>query len=114
MSQSMLRQTAFVIMTVALAAGPFSSSELLAQNARSSGIGQSAPAGPTISISMEDAVKMALESNLGLAADKLGPEMQAQALIAARAYYNPLFSTQLSRFDSVSAPSNPFDATATA
>jgi outer membrane protein TolC len=113
MSQSTLRQAAFVIFTVALAAGPLSTSEILAQS-RASGSGQSAaPQGPTISITMEDAVKMALESNLGLSADRLSPEIQAQLLAAAKAFYNPLFTTSLSRFDQVSAPSNPFDATAT-
>jgi outer membrane protein TolC len=114
MSQSTLRQAAFVIFTVALAAGPMSTSETLAQSAQPSGSGQSAaPQGPTVSITMEDAVKMALESNLGLTADKLGPEIQAQLLSAAKAYYNPLFTTTLSRFDQVQAPNNPFDATAT-
>jgi outer membrane protein len=86
---------------------------------RPSGSGQSvatpapAPQGPTLSLTMEDAVKMALEANLGLAADRLGPEIQAQFLAVAKAYYNPLFTTSMSRFDAISAPSNPFDATAT-
>lgn len=120
MSQSTLRQAAFVIFTVALAAGPFSSSEVLAQVARPlaqsirpSGIAQSAPQSPTLSISMEDAVKMALESNLGLAADKLGPEIQAQVVAAAKAYYNPIFNTGLSRFSSESAPQSFLDSNAT-
>src|SRR3954469_11893215 len=119
MSQSTLRQAAFVIFTVALAAGPMSSSETLAQTMRPSGPGQSvataapAPQGPTLSLTMEDAVKMALEANLGLAADRPGPEIQSQFLAAAKAFYNPLFTTSMSRFDSISAPNNPFDATAT-
>jgi outer membrane protein TolC len=62
---------------------------------------------------MEDAVRMALESNLGLTANRLGPEIQAQSLAAAKAFYNPLFTTSLSRLDQVQAPNNPFDATAT-
>ncbi len=116
MSQSTLRQAAFFVFTVALAAGPFSRSDVLAQVARSSGSGQSvqpAPQGPTVSISMEDAVKMAVESNLGLSADRLGPEIQAQSLIAAKAFYNPLFSTALTRFNSESVPTNFLDSNAT-
>jgi outer membrane protein TolC len=115
MPQSTLRQAAFVVFTIALAAGPLSSSETLAQSG-ASGSGQSpagAAQGPTISISMEDAVRMALESNLGLTAARLGPEIQAQNLAAAKAFYNPLFTTSLSRLDQVQAPNNPFDATAT-
>lgn len=119
MSQSTLRQAAFVVFTIALAAGPLSTSETLAQSLRPSGSGQSAvtpapaPQGPTLSLTMDDAVRMALESNLGLAADRLGPEIQAESLAAARAFYNPLFSTNLTRIDNVNAPSNPFDANAT-
>ncbi len=113
MSQSTLRQAAFLILTVALAAGPFSSSEILAQSAGPSRTGQSAPQGPTLSITMEDAVKMALESNLGLAADKLGPEIQAQVLAASKAFYNPLFTTAVSRFNSESAPTSFLDSNAT-
>ena len=109
MSQSALRQAAFVIFTVALAAGPFSTSGALAQTAAPSGPGQSAPQRPTLALTMEDAVKMALESNLGLTADKLGPEIQAQALAAAKAFYNPLFQTGVSRGTTVSVPTNFLD-----
>jgi len=119
MSQSTLRQAAFVIFTAALAAGPMSTSETLAQALPPSGSGQSAaattpaPQGPTLSLSMEDAVKMAVEANLGLAADRLGPEIQAQALAAAKAYYNPAFVSSASRFNSESAPTNFLDSNAT-
>jgi outer membrane protein len=113
MSQSMLRQAAFVVFTVALAAGPFSTSEILAQAARPSGSGQSVAQGPTISISMEDAVRMAIESNLGLSGDRLAPEIQAQTLAAARAFYNPIFTTSASRGTTVSVPTSFLDTNAT-
>jgi outer membrane protein len=113
MSQSTLRKAVFVIFTAALAAGPFSTSETLAQSAAPSVSGQSAPQGPTLSLTMEDAVKMALESNLGLAADKLSPEMQAEALAAAKAYYNPAFIASAQRFNSDSAPTSFLDSNAT-
>ena len=113
MSQSALRQAAFVIFTVALAAGPFSTSGALAQTAAPSGPGQSAPQGPTLALTMEDAVKMALESNLGLAADKLGPEIQARALAAAKAFYNPVFISSAQRFNSSSAPTSFLDSNVT-
>jgi outer membrane protein TolC len=112
MPQSSLRQAAFVVFTIALAAGPLSSSETLAQSAGTSGSGQSAaatPQGPTISITMDDAVRMALESNLGLTADRLGPEIQAQLLAAVKAFYNPLFTTSLSRGTTVSVPTSFLD-----
>jgi HAE1 family hydrophobic/amphiphilic exporter-1 len=111
MSQRTLRQATFVLLTAALAVGPFSSSEILAQTP--SGNGQSAPQGPTLSITMEEAVSMALEANLGLRADKLAPQIQAQLLSAAKAYYNPQFVASGSRFNAESAPTSFLDSTAT-
>lgn len=111
MSQTTLRKATFVLLTAALAVGPFSSSEILAQ--APSGTGQSAPQGQTLSLTMEEAVTMALEANLGLRADRLSPLAQAQVLSAAKAYYNPQVFAQATRFNADSAPTSFLDSTAT-
>ena len=113
MSQATFRKATFVLLTAALAVGPFSTSRILAQGPAPSGSGQSAPQGPTLSITMEQAVSMALEANLGLKADRLSPEIQSQVLAAAKAFYNPQFVTGASRFNSESAPTSFLDSNAT-
>lgn len=116
MSQSLLRRATFFVLTIGLAVGPFSASNLFAQNPGASGIGQStppAPQGPTLSLTMDQAVEMALEANLGLKAAQLGPQIQAQVLAAAKAYYNPQFQASASRANAQSAPSNFLDSSAT-
>ena len=60
----------------------------------------------TIRISAEDAVKMALENNLGIRAEQLTPQIQTYAVAQARAAYAPsLFSTTTTR-SSTTPPGN--------
>jgi outer membrane protein TolC len=65
-----------------------------------------APAGPVLQLSMQQAVDMALETNLGLKAQRLSPEIAAQSLAGARAVFNPTLSSSLSRSTSASVPSS--------
>ena len=64
------------------------------------------PGTSMIRISSEDAVKMALENNLGIRAEQLTPQIQTYAVAQARAAYAPsLFSTTTSR-SSTTPPGN--------
>ncbi len=65
-----------------------------------------APSGPTLELSMEQAVTMSLETNLGLKADRLGTDIAAQNIAAARAAFRPALSSQFSRNTSDQLPSN--------
>jgi len=71
--------------------------------------GASQEAGPgasTLKISSDDAVKMALENNLGIRAEQLNPQIQTYAVAQARAAYGPnLFSTSTTR-SSTTPPGN--------
>jgi outer membrane protein TolC len=65
-----------------------------------------APAGPTLPITADEAVRLALQHNLGLEAERLGPEVSAFAVAQARAAYAPnLFST-LTRSSGAAPPDN--------
>lgn len=59
--------------------------------------GQQSPAaseGPTLALTVDEAVKLALQNNLGLEAERLGPQIAAFGVAQARAAYVPqLFST---------------------
>ena len=60
--------------------------------------------GPELQISADDAVKLALENNLGIRAERLGPQIGTYAVSQARAQYAPsLFSTSTKR-NSTSPP----------
>ena len=53
-----------------------------------------APAGPVLRLSADEAVRMALENNLGIQAERLAPQINTYAVSQARAAYAPvLFST---------------------
>jgi outer membrane protein TolC len=60
-------------------------------------------AGPNLQISIDQAVQMALEANLGLKAQRLDIDAAAQSLAAARANFLPRTSTTVSR-NNTSAP----------
>lgn len=68
--------------------------------------GQTAPAqapapapgaGPELQITTDEAVKMALENNLGIQASRLSPEVQAFALSQTRATYAPVVFTNATK-----------------
>ena len=58
---------------------------------------QQAPTGPALPLSMEQAVAMALENNLGLKSERLNPEIAAHQIAAARSFYLPFAQSSLSR-----------------
>ena len=56
------------------------------------------PSGPELQLSADEAVKLALENNLAVRAEKLGPQIGTYGVAQARAVYNPsLFSTSTKR-----------------
>ncbi len=62
------------------------------------------PSAPQLQLSADEAVKLALENNLGIRAEKLGPQIGTYGVAQARAAYNPtLFSTSTKR-ESTSPP----------
>jgi len=56
-----------------------------------------APSGPTLALSMEEAVAMALETSLGLKSQRLDVNIAAQNIASARAAFLPQVSSTLSR-----------------
>jgi outer membrane protein TolC len=62
--------------------------------------------GPTLELSMEQAVSMALETNLGLKADRLGTDIAAQGIAAARAAFRPVFRSSFNQSTSKQLPQN--------
>jgi outer membrane protein len=57
-----------------------------------------APAGPEIQLTADDAVRMALENNLGVQAERLGPRISTLNVASARSLFAPrLQSTTLTR-----------------
>lgn len=68
---------------------------------------QAVPSGPEVQVTADEAVRLALENNLGITAARLSPQAQAYALAQTRATYAPnLVSTV--RKNSSSAPSSDF------
>jgi outer membrane protein len=64
-------------------------------------------------LSMEDAVKMALENNLGIQAERLNPEIQSWALARATGVYAPALISTFSRSSNASPPVDYFSSNAT-
>lgn len=59
---------------------------------------QAEPKGPELPVTADEAVRMALENNLGVRAEKLGPQIGTYGVAQARAAYAPsLFSTTTKR-----------------
>src|SRR5262245_11329558 len=61
-----------------------------------------APTGPTVRLSMEQAVAMALEANLGLKRDRIDLSIASQGVAAARAAFNPTLNSGVTRNTSTS------------
>jgi outer membrane protein TolC len=62
--------------------------------------------GPALQLTLDDAVKLALERNLDLKVQRLNPELQDIALASARAFYSPTVGTSLNRSNDVGTPSS--------
>ena len=63
-------------------------------------------------LSMEDAVKMALENNLGIQADRMNPEIQSWALSRANGAYAPNVISSFSRSSAATPPNDFFSSNA--
>jgi outer membrane protein len=62
------------------------------------------PSGPAIALSMDQAVTMALETNLGLKAERLNLDVAAQSVAGARASFLPQITSGVNRSTSDSVP----------
>jgi outer membrane protein TolC len=71
---------------------------------------EAAAAGATLQLSMDQAVTMALETNLGLKADRLSTGIAAENVSAARAVFRPQLRSSFSRNTSDSLPASFTDA----
>jgi outer membrane protein TolC len=65
---------------------------------------QPAPAGTPLS--MEEAVRMALENNLNIQVERLNPQIQVLGIARAQAAYGPTLFTTLTRRNSTQAPTD--------
>ena len=95
-----------------VAAGPAGAQTGAPQGA-GPGAPQAAPSGPVLMVSMEQAVEMALESNLGLRASRLDTDVADQSITAARAAFLPFANLNLSRNNAESQTVTNADGTRT-
>lgn len=65
-----------------------------------------AQTGPTLRLTADEAVRMALENNLGIQAERLAPEISTLAVAQARAAYAPSFFSNFSTRSSTQPPSS--------
>ncbi|MGE3512426.1 MAG: TolC family protein [Vicinamibacterales bacterium] len=91
----------FIIVTLTLTLGwaPLGSRRAAAQTAR-----QTSPS--TLQLTVDEAVRMALGSNLDLAADRLDPAIGDTQVAAAAASFKPTISTSVQRNNQLQPPSN--------
>ena len=64
------------------------------------------PSGPAMRLSADEAVRLALENNLGIQAERLAPQISTLAVSQARAAYAPLFFTTFNTRSSTQPPSS--------
>ena len=64
------------------------------------------PQGPSLPLTMEQAVKMALDANLGLKAERLNTDVASQSIAVAKAIYLPRISSTLGRRSSKFQPTD--------
>jgi outer membrane protein TolC len=69
-------------------------------------LSEQADASITISLTLDDAVRRALENNPNLVVVRLGTEVEAARVSASQAAFAPVFSTAFGRSSSVTPPSN--------
>jgi outer membrane protein len=55
------------------------------------------PSGPTVSLTLEDAVKLALDRNLDIAVQRLNPQINDIAIASIRSVYHPSMTSTLNR-----------------
>jgi outer membrane protein TolC len=62
--------------------------------------------GPAVQLTLDDAVKFALERNLDIQVQRLNPELQDIALASAKAFYSPALTSAINSSSSVGTPSS--------
>ena len=62
--------------------------------------------GPTVSMTLDEAVKLALDRNLDIRVQRLNPQLQDIALMSAKAFYTPSLTTAINQNSSVGTPSS--------
>ena len=62
--------------------------------------------GPTLALTLDDAVKFALERNLDIVVQRLNPQLQDIAMVSALAFYNPALTSTVSRSSAVGVPNS--------
>ena len=62
--------------------------------------------GPELQLTSDEAVKMALENNLGIRAERLSPQVQALALAQTRGNYTPVVFTNSTKNSNSNPPQN--------
>jgi outer membrane protein len=62
--------------------------------------------GPELQLTADEAVKMALENNLGIRAERFSPQVQAMALAQTRANYAPVVFTNSTKNSNSNPPQN--------
>src|SRR5438876_6816812 len=68
---------------------------------------------PTLRLTVDDAVRMALDHNVDLSADRLDPQISDTRVAAAAGAFKPTFNTSLNRNDQLQPPSSFLVPTAT-
>lgn len=63
-----------------------------------------APAGPVKTLSIDEAVELALRNNLGLQIERLNPQIEDEAIAQARSAYVPVFSSAFGTSGSTTQP----------
>jgi outer membrane protein TolC len=69
--------------------------------------------GPVVQITLDEAVKFALDRNLDIAVQRQNPELQDIAIASARAAFSPSLTSQLSRAAQTNAPTSQLQVGAT-
>lgn len=64
------------------------------------------PAGPAVDLRLEDAVARALDKNLDIAVERLGPEALDYSIAALRASYRPTFFSTIANSSTVALPTS--------
>ena len=65
-----------------------------------------APDGPVMKLTADEAVRLALENNLGIQAERMSPEINTLAIAQARAAYAPTFFSNFNTRSSTQPPSS--------
>jgi outer membrane protein TolC len=68
----------------------------------------SQPAGPVRRLSVDDAVRLALEQNLGIQIERLTPQIQDVSILQARSFWAPTFTSSLTNNSQNSPPTSVF------